>query len=60
MLAGRTYGIADLQLSGDVPEIEIIRAMLGITIALLGELDDDGPRFLQVLGAEAAGYGSQS
>lgn len=56
LLAGRHYGIANLQLSGDVPETDIIRALLGLCTAVLNELPGDtAPQFLRALGAEVAG-----
>lgn len=56
LIAGRAYRAANLPLSGDVGERDIIRALLGITVALLCEQfpDDQGAEFLETLGADAA------
>lgn len=58
MLSGRIYGAANLPLSGDVPAADIIRALLGLTVALLDDAfpDDRGAALLRLLGATVAGH----
>jgi hypothetical protein len=52
LLAARRHGIADLGLSSDVPAADIIRALINIGTAVLGEFDE-ATEFLQMIGREA-------
>lgn len=57
LLAARTQGLV-LDPSGDIPPGDLLRAMVGITLALLDDAfpDDRGAALLRLLGATVAGH----